>query len=170
VTLAPAVSVRRFRVDEWPIYRELRLRALANNPEAFCSTLELEQIKPDEHWSERVAFAASSGSQALLVAEFGGERVGLALGAIAVAEPEIVHVFQMWVAPEARGRGCASALLQALVIWARAAKAKSIALSVTCGDTPARRLYERAGFTSHGEPEPLRTGSALYIQPMTLAF
>jgi ribosomal protein S18 acetylase RimI-like enzyme len=165
-----AVSIRRFRADEWSTYRELRLRALADSPDAFGSTLELEEGKPNEHWSERVAFAANSESQMLLVAEVGKERVGLALGAIVPAEPEIAHVFQMWVAPEARRRGCARALLDALLVWARGTNAKAMVLRVTCGDTPARRLYERAGFTTHGDPEPLRSGSPLCVQPMTLAF
>lgn len=75
-----AASVRRLRADEWTIYRELRLRALAESPDAFGSTLELEEGKPDEHWMERVAFAANSQSQMLLVAQVGTERVGVALG------------------------------------------------------------------------------------------
>lgn len=146
--------------------------ALAESPDAFGSTLELEEVKPDEYWSERVAFAANSESsepQVLLTAELGEERVGLALGAIVPAEPEIAHVFQMWVAPGARRRGCATALVETLLVWARGAKAKSLVLRVNCGDTPARRLYERAGFTTHGDPEPLRSGSAICVQPMILA-
>ena len=164
-----AVSIRRLRADEWKIYRELRLRALADSPDAFGSTLELEEVKPDDHWKERVAFAASSESQMLVMAEFGTERVGLALGAVPPGEPGVVHVFQMWVAPEARGQGFATAMLDALLVWARGGKAKGVALRVTCGDTVARRLYERAGFVPCGEPEPLRSGSVILVQPMALA-
>jgi len=164
----PAISVRPFRADEWRSYRELRLRALADSPEAFCSTFEAEAAKPDEHWSERVASSVKSESQLLLVAESGTERVGLALGVLDPAEPETARVFQMWVAPEARGRGCATLLLDALLTWARGAKAKAVALGVTCGNSSAQRLYERAGFTPHGTPEPLRPGSPESVQPMTL--
>jgi ribosomal protein S18 acetylase RimI-like enzyme len=166
-TLSP-ISVRRFRADEWPAYRELRLRALADSPDAFCSTLELEEAKPDQHWADRVSSSASSSSQLLLVAESGTERVGLALGVIAPDEPETARVFQMWVAPEARRRGCATLLLDALLLWARGAKATALALSVTSGNGSAQRLYERAGFAPHGAPEPLRPGSPERVQPMTL--
>ncbi|MEO8185002.1 MAG: GNAT family N-acetyltransferase [Deltaproteobacteria bacterium] len=166
----PAVSVRRFRADEWQAYRQLRLRALADAPDAFGSTLEVEGAKPDEYWADRLSFAAHSPAQLLLMAELGAERVGLALGVIGPAEPELAQVFQMWVAPPARGRGCATVLLDTLLAWARDANAKSVALRVTCGDTPARRLYERAGFTSHGDPEPLRPDSTARVQAMTLTF
>jgi ribosomal protein S18 acetylase RimI-like enzyme len=164
-----AASIRRLRAEEWSIYRKLRLRALADSPGSFGSTLELEEGKPDEHWMERVALAANSESQMLLLAELGMEPVGVALGAIAPAEPGTAHIYQMWVASEARGRGCATALLDALLAWARG-KAKAVTLRVTCGDTAARRLYERAGFVPCGEPEPLRSGSDLCVQPMTLTF
>lgn len=164
----PRVLVRRFRADEWPAYRGLRLRALADTPDAFGSTLELEGAKPDEHWAERLSVAARSPSQLPLVAELGAEHVGLAWGMIAPAAPEIAQVFQMWVAHPARGRGCATLLLETVLAWARAASATSVRLAVTCGDTPARRLYERAGFTPLGDLEPLRPDSSVRVQPMTL--
>jgi ribosomal protein S18 acetylase RimI-like enzyme len=60
-------------------------------------------------------------------------------------------------------------LLDAVIAWARARNASSLNLGVTCGDSPARRLYERAGFKPTGEPQPLRPGSKLSAQSMRLA-
>ena len=74
----------------------------------------------------------------------------------------------MWVAPESRGSGCGAMLLDAIVAWAREARARSVALGVTRGDTPAWRLYTRAGFEPVGDPVPLRSGSPLLAQPMRL--
>jgi ribosomal protein S18 acetylase RimI-like enzyme len=166
---APARSCSAWSVDEWATNRDLRLRALSDSPDAFGSTLELEQRRPDEYWRERVAFAFNSALQMLLVAESATEPVGLALGWTDPDGTGITHVFQMWVAPEARGRGCATGLLDALLAWARRTNAKTVVLGVTCGNTAARRLYERAGFVPSGEPGPLRAGSALLVQPMILA-
>lgn len=161
-------SVRRLRADEWRAYRDLRLRALADAPDAFGSTLERERQRPDAEWAERVADGADPAWNLPLVAQEGDALVGLAWGRIDPAAPEAVHLFQMWVAPESRGRGCAAELLDAVVAWARSTGARRVLLSVTCGDTPAARLYHRAGFAPAGELEPLRPGSALRAQPMRL--
>jgi GNAT superfamily N-acetyltransferase len=80
----------------------------------------------------------------------------------------VAHLYQVWVAPEHRGRGAARGLLAAAAAWARAAGAHTLALDVTCGDTPAMRLYTRAGCRPAGAPQPLRPGSALRVQPLRL--
>lgn len=160
-------AIRRLRPDDWARYRALRLRALNDAPEAFGSTLQVEQAKPSSYWIERLAAAASQW-QLPLVAEQGPEFVGLVWGFIDSAQPEAAQVFQMWVAPEVRGHGCGAALLDGVIAWARGMSVTSVHLRVTCGDTPARRLYERAGFRPSGEAEPLRPGAVVLAQPMTL--
>lgn len=60
-------------------------------------------------------------------------------------------------------------LIDAVAAWAREAGARHIALDVTDGDSPAMRLYTRAGFRPSGDPQPLRPGSPLLRQPMRLA-
>lgn len=57
--------------------------------------------------------------------------------------PGAWRVRGMATAPEARGRGAGSAVLQALLDHARAGGANEVWASVR---TPARTLYERAGF------------------------
>jgi len=37
-----ALSIRPFRAEEWPAYRALRLRALADAPDAFSTTLDTQ--------------------------------------------------------------------------------------------------------------------------------
>lgn len=161
-------AIRRLRTDEWRAYRDVRLRALGDSPNAFGSTLAVEQTKPDEYWVERLSAGATSQWNLPMVADTGDELVGLAWGWIDPLLPETAHVFQMWVAPQSRGLGCASMLLNALVTWAREASVQAVVLRVTCGDTPATRLYTRAGFKPAGNLEPLRPGSTVLAQPMRL--
>jgi ribosomal protein S18 acetylase RimI-like enzyme len=162
-------AVRRLLRHEWRSYRDLRLRALADSPDAFGSTLEVEAAKPDAFWEDRLSSAADSPLQLPLAAESRTELVGLAWGWIDPANPAIAHIFQMWVAPEARGQGIGVSLLNTVVSWARAARVTSVVLMVTCGNSPARQLYERAGFVAHGDPAPLRPGSSVLAQPMVLS-
>ena len=161
-------SVRCLGAHEWRAYRDLRLRALGDSPDAFRSTREADRQRSDAYWAERLSSGAASGWDLPLVAEEGGDLVGLAWGRIDPVAPGTVHLVQMWVAPESRGLGCGSMLLDAVVTWARDAEARSVILSVTCGDKPAKRLYFRAGFRPFGEPEPLRPGSTLLSQRMRL--
>jgi ribosomal protein S18 acetylase RimI-like enzyme len=164
----PGTRIRRFAPDEWRLYRDLRLRALAESPDAFGSTLERERERADADWAERLDAGARSAAEAPLVAERGGEAVGLAWARLEDGAPGVAHLYQVWVAPEHRGHGAARGLLAEAVAWARAAGAHTLALDVTCGDTPAMRLYTRAGCQPAGEPQPLRPGSALRVQPLRL--
>ena len=162
-------SIRTFAADEWRVYRDLRVRALADSPDAFGSSLAAEAGRPDAEWARRLASSADLRVSRPLVAELGGELVGLAWGRIDMSAPDVAALYQMWVAPTHRGRGVGQKLLEAVIAWATAQNVAALDLGVTCGDSPARRLYERAGFKPLGEPQPLRPGSTLLAQPMRLA-
>lgn len=161
--------VRRLGRDEWRAYRALRLRALADAPDAFATTLAQARARADADWERQAEAGADSATQIGLVAEAGSRLVGLAWCRVDPARPDCADLFQMWVEPAFRRLGVARALLEAAAAWARAADARALVLSVTCGDSPARRLYEDAGFAPAGDPEPLRPGSALRAQPMRRA-
>jgi GNAT superfamily N-acetyltransferase len=162
-------AVRPLAAHEWQLYRALRLRALADAPAAFGSTLAEEEVRPDQDWAWRLHLGATRHGDRPLVAERDGTAVGLAWAKAAADDAALVNLFQMWVAPEARGHGAAAALLDATIAWARASGARAIELGVVCGNDAARRLYERAGFRDHGDPEPQRPGSSRMEQRMRLA-
>ena len=75
-------QIRAFFPHEWRTYKDLRLRALADSPDAFGSTLAAEQDRTDAEWSSRLASGAGSGLDLPLVAEVDGEPAGLAWGRI----------------------------------------------------------------------------------------
>lgn len=167
-SLLCVITVRRLRPPEWREYRDLRLSALAESPDAFGSTFARERLRSSREWEERLASGSVSGRDAPLVAQVDGDFVGLVWGRIDPGDPNTAYVFQMWVTPAMRGGGVGRALLEAVVDWAREADARTVLLGVTCGDTPARRMYERSGFVAAGEPVPLRADSVTLSQPMRL--
>ncbi len=162
------LTVRRFTADEWRTYRELRLAALGESPDAFASTLARESEYTDDLWSSRLGAAVASPRDFPMVAELDGQPVGLSWARFEQGEPSVVALHQVWVAPEGRGRGAGRAMLEAARAWARSAGAASIELWVTCGNSVARGLYERAGFEPVGDPLPLRAQGPLLAQPMRL--
>ena len=76
-------------------------------------------------------------------------------------EDGAADLVSMWVRPSARGLGVGEALVEAAASWARARDFGSLSLWVTESNAPARRLYERCGFTPTGESQPLPSDPAL---------
>ncbi|MEZ4647772.1 MAG: GNAT family N-acetyltransferase [Candidatus Eisenbacteria bacterium] len=167
--MSSSPEIRKMRAEEWEAYRVLRLRALAEDPQAFGSTFERENAMTDQFWRTRLASGTESADSHPVVATLDGAWVGLAWGRMDPDDPSVAHLYQMWVAPEARGRGVARGLLDSVIEWAHSRRATKLLLEVTCGDTPARRLYERAGFVPDGDPIPLRPGEDALEQPMVLS-
>jgi ribosomal-protein-alanine N-acetyltransferase len=75
------------------------------------------------------------------------ERGGMLLGRVIVDEAEILTLA---VAPEARRQGIARDLLEAACQEIRLRCGRTIFLEVAVGNTPARELYCRFGFTEVG--------------------
>ena len=163
------LTIRTLAPHEGQTYRHVRLRSLADSPDAFCSTLAEEQDRAADAWTARLSAAAVSGQDRPLIAQLDDAAVGLLWAKVDAADSSIVNIFQVWVAPEARGRGAAAALLEEAISWARSRHARVVQLSVTCGDTSARRLYVRAGFQDAGSPVPRRPGAPLLEQEMQLS-
>lgn len=163
------VAIRQFSADEWPVYRALRLAALADAPDSFGSTFERENAQPDAHWASRLAGGVASPGEFPVCAVIDARPVGLAWGRIDGSHPGIAELFQMWVSPAVRRRGVARKLVDAVIAWARERGAASLRLSVTVDHAPAVRLYSSVGFQADGAPEPIRPGSRVLAQPMSLA-
>ncbi len=70
--------VRRLDPAEWDLYRQVRLAALAESPEAFSSTLDREQELGEDRWRSRLGSAATF--LAWRLAWRAGDPVGTATG------------------------------------------------------------------------------------------
>ncbi len=103
-----------------------------------------------------------------MVAEVGIQPIGLAWGRIEESNPSVAKLYQVWVHPNYRRLGAGQLLLEAVTRWATGKQADVLELGVTCGDTPAVRLYTRAGFEPVGQPQPIRPGAELLGQQMQL--
>ena len=160
------VTIRPFEKHEWALYRDLRLRALSDAPDAFGSTYREARRRPDAAWISYLDFDPMF--ERPLVAAVDRCPAGLVWGHIDADHPDTAHVFQMWVAPEFRKQRLGAMLLDDVIGWATQYAVERVVLSVTCANSAARRLYERAGFLPDGEPEPLRPESDLCVQPMAL--
>jgi GNAT superfamily N-acetyltransferase len=90
----------------------------------------------------------------IFFARVGGEIVGTA--AAMVHSPAVFELAKMAVTPESQGRGVGQRLGQAVIAFARGARAERLFLLTNSRLAPAIRLYERLGFEHH--PLPPHTG------------
>lgn len=95
--------VRPVAASDWRSYRDLRLRALRDSHEAFASTHERESVRADDDWRARVSAVASSSTAQAFFAHWNNEACGLVWCKASDVESSVVEIFQMWVAPDARG-------------------------------------------------------------------
>lgn len=143
--------IRRIRVEDAQAARDLRLRALKNDPLAFGSNFARESQFPEEIWLERATQGASSDSMATFLACEGDNLVGIVVVRRDFADR--FGVYSVWVAPEARQQHVGLSLLTALEAWARDHGARILHLLVMESALAAQRLYQRAGFVFDGRIE-----------------
>ncbi len=136
--------------DEWYRLRDVRLTALRDSPGAFLSSYETELAYGEYEW--RAEF--TRGEWTIVVEQ--GQVVGL-LGATRNTGPpsEERYLEYMWVSPEFRRSGVASNLIK--IVFERLFRSGIIPVSlwILDGNEPARRLYERFGFVSTHERQPI---------------
>ncbi|HEY7659349.1 MAG TPA: GNAT family N-acetyltransferase [Actinomycetota bacterium] len=156
------VEVRAVVAGEWERVRDLRLRALADAPDAFGSTLELERDHDESAWIAWVQGWEGARNR-FLVAETAESWLGMAVGSREAGEVD-AHLYGMWVEPAWRRRGVGRALVDGVVEWARADGVRALVLGVTEGNDGAADLYSACGFVDTGERHPLRDGSRLRMR------
>jgi GNAT superfamily N-acetyltransferase len=163
------MDVRALRAGEVALFKDLRLRALADSPDAFAETLAHAEAQPAAYWENLTRSVSEPGRHVMFVAEDAARAVGLVFGLLDRERASVGRVGGMWVAPEARGRGAGRALLDAVVAWARRRGLARLELWVTEGNSPAALLYRSAGFAETGARDVLPANPARATIQMTLA-
>jgi RimJ/RimL family protein N-acetyltransferase len=144
-----ALELRRIGPDDWRLWREVRLRALGEAPAAFSSSLAEWRGKGDTEARWRARLDAVPYN---VVALDGDRLVGQVSGTGKDAQ-EQVELISLWAAPEVRGQGVGSALIEAVADWAAAQNATAVVLKVKRSNQWAIAAYGRAGFQAAGPAE-----------------
>jgi ribosomal protein S18 acetylase RimI-like enzyme len=155
------VQLRVLSPDDWELWRDTRLRALADSPDAFGSTWAEWQFADEDRWRQRLSAVPFN-----VVAVVGDQAVGQASGTQLDGEQR-VELISMWVAPSARGSGVADALLAAVKNYAERVGAIAVRLSVRRLNERAIGMYQRASFVLADEPgdEPAEIAMHCPLRP-----
>jgi GNAT superfamily N-acetyltransferase len=120
----------------------------------FESNRRLDPAFAAEHWADVQVQAAARG--AIFIAENDSRAVGWAFvleesGDLFVVEKERRHGFvaELFVEPQARGRGNGRALIAACEDWTRARSMAVLIIGVLSGNGKAAAMYQRDGFAPY---------------------
>ncbi len=154
------MDLRTLGRDDRDLLRALRLRALADAPWAFSSTLAREAAFTDADWDARLA---RPGASTFVAVGRGGAPVGLVTGVPDPEQPRAADLVGMWVDPAARRSGVGDSLVARLMVWAREGGVDVMRLCVTEGNKAAERLYARNGFVRTGCSEVIGSSGLVEI-------
>jgi ribosomal protein S18 acetylase RimI-like enzyme len=142
-------SIIRIGRHQWVEFRDLRLAALSDSPNAFGSTLARERALTEEDWRRRLA------NGAMFMALSGETPVGMA-GGVPDDNAGDAYLVSMWVRPDFRRLRLADRLVAAVLDWARSEGYHGVRLHVTVDNAAAERLYQGRGFARTGATQPVR--------------
>lgn len=141
------VKIITLSTDKWEAYKELRLRALKNNPEAFGQPHEKALLRSDDEWKMLLEKSAYGQKRWLLFAKVSGELVGMVSGTSMKSVEGGVKIQEMYVDSKARGEGIATKLMQALSVeLLKNTDRRILRLGVFDTQTVAVSLYKSLGF------------------------
>ena len=137
------IDVRVLDEEDWAQYKQFRLRALEESPEAFVADLATEAEYDEQFWRTRMRRSAR------LLAERDGKPVGIlsVRGSDQLFE-NAAEIFGLWVDPELRGAGVAARLVEAgtevatagrhtqLVYWVGTDNGRGVAFASSYGFRP----------------------------------
>jgi RimJ/RimL family protein N-acetyltransferase len=142
------ITLRVLTPDDAPAYREVRLTALRDHPEAYCTDEAEDAALSWDALRERLTPGATGMTFGALADH---KLVGIA-SLVFFTRARLKFralVAGMYVAPAHRRQGVATSLLAAAVDEARRhTEIEEVCLCVTRGNDTAREVYLAAGFTT----------------------
>lgn len=138
------VRIRRITPDDGLTLRDLRLRSIADAPNAFGQPLEEARGRPEKEWHRSARQSSRGDNRTWLLAEQDGRAIGLVQGR--KRRPSTLLLFSMWVDPGVRRLGVGRALIESLESWGRGWDATETILWVYGANDEAIRFYRDLAF------------------------
>lgn len=140
-------SIRKLDEDDWPIFKEIRLKALATDPFVFGSTLSAESKRSDDQWREFLR-SPKYGVFALFANEVPKGITGIVVDR---NDPEerTALLWGSWLSPDVRGNGLSRMLYESRIDWAKAHPTiERIVVSHRASNTLSKFANQAFGFSA----------------------
>lgn len=132
--------------SQWQQYKDLRLRSLKEEPQAYVATYEETAQLPDDFWIKQLEEASAEQTQWLLFAKQGNNLVGI-VGGFIKDKKDTALIILLYVANAVRGQGVAKKLMNHLISKIKQnTSIKKLEAGVNPEQTAALNLYGSLGF------------------------
>jgi ribosomal protein S18 acetylase RimI-like enzyme len=161
------ITIETLQPAQWAEYKDLRLRALQREPQAFGTPYSKDVAHPDEKWIERLEAVGKGTSWNLFARNSEGKLVGMIGGYRDGNDMQngTAQIFGVYIDQEERGKGIAKKLMNAIISeLEKVPEINKIVLEVNCDQQTATKLYEAFGFKSEGDPYPYVLGDGIEHQ------
>lgn len=135
------LSFRLAYPSDWNVVRELRLRALKTDPDAFTSTYESKAAKPESYWKEQVADPNSNHSW--MIGHLNEEPFAIGGG---YGIEGSWSLYGIWIDPAHRGGNYSKVLLAGIISLGIMRGYDRAVLLVEPENIAARKAYTKYGF------------------------
>lgn len=166
ISTTSTIEIVQPSISDWLAYKNLRLRALKEDPQAFGSKYDEAMTAPDSKWQNRLLSVADEKSWAVF-AKQNNQLVGMVF-AIQNTDQEktehIAEIVSMYVAKEARGQHIARQILEALLTKLAKNKIFIAKLSVVKEQKAAVNLYQKMGFKITGHQDDIEGDGQIHTE------
>ena len=157
--MSQAIKVDLIDPDQWSRVRDIRLKSLQINPEAFGGTFEKESLEDEDAWREKFI------KNDFLVASLDGHDAAMMY--IEVLDGDFgatCWIGGCWSDPAYRGKGLFSAMMKLVDSQKRGWDVQG--LGVWNDNYSAIAAYEKLGFVKMGEEMPSTRQPGKFYQRM----
>jgi GNAT superfamily N-acetyltransferase len=157
--MSQLVQVEIIEPDQWMRVRDIRLRSLQANPEAFGGTFEKESLENELIWREKFI------KNDFVIASVEGQDVAIMY--IEVLEGDFgatCWIGGCWSEPDYRSKGLFSAMMEFVDSQDRGWEVQG--LGVWTDNYSAIAAYEKLGFVKMGEDTPSSRQPGKFYQRM----
>ena len=157
------ISIRRLQLGEGELFKQIRLTALRDSPEAFGSTYEGALQRSPESWREQADSTAAGSDRATFLAFADDTPIGITALYRIEDGSDIGELLQVWVAPEYRGQEVAFTIMEAVFHWAGKNGYQTVIARVAKGNARALRFYRKYGFSIEKRVSFIESGDSIVL-------
>lgn len=162
------MEILKLPVDSWQEYRDLRLQALKEDPQAFGSSYQTNFEYPKEEWQRRLTNAAVGKINWLLFAREKDKLVGMIGAYMEDNSVDMATILSVYVSKKERGKGVSIKLMEGMLEELSGKSfLKKAKLRVNRDQLPAVGLYKKFGFKEVGT-EPHKMGDGKLVDVLVM--